>query len=67
MFWSVTHPDFNVDNQPAHDVAMKNLKGALHPGSVYLLHAVSSTNTAILGDFIDYCISEGFTFRRIDK
>lgn len=67
VFWSVTHPDYNVNNQPAHDVAMKNIKGALHPGAVYLLHAVSSTNAAILGDFIDYCVSEGFVFKRIDK
>lgn len=67
VFWSVTHADFNVDNQPAEDVALGTIKGALHPGAVYLLHAVSSTNAAILGDFIDYCISEGFTFRRIDK
>lgn len=67
VFWSVTHADYNPDNQPAHDVAMKNIKGALHPGAVYLLHAVSSTNAAILGDFIDYCVAEGFTFKRIDK
>lgn len=67
VFWSVTHADYNPDNQPALDVAMKNITGALHPGAVYLLHAVSSTNAAILGDFIDYCVSEGFTFKRIDK
>lgn len=67
VFWSVTHSDFNVDNQPAPDVAMKNITGALHPGAVYLLHAVSSTNAEILGDFIDYCVSEGFVLKRIDK
>ena len=67
VFWSVTHPDYDVNNQPAYDVAMKNIKGALHPGSVYLLHAISSTNASILGEFIDYCVSEGFSFRRIDK
>lgn len=67
VFWSVTHADFNVDNQPTEEKAMSDVKGALHPGAVYLLHAVSSTNANILGDFIDYCISEGFTFRRIDK
>ena len=36
--------------------------GALHPGAIYLLHAVSPDNAAILGDFIDYAREQGYTF-----
>ena len=35
---------------------------ALHPGAIYLLHAVSSTNTEILGGFIDEARQRGYTF-----
>ena len=67
VFWSVTHADYNVDNQPQQAAAIAERKSKMHPGAVYLLHAVSSTNAAILGDFITYAESEGFTFKRIDQ
>lgn len=66
-FWSFAYGDYNVDNQPAEDKALATMKEWLHPGAVYLLHAVSSTNTAVLGDFIDYVRSEGFVLKRIDE
>ena len=34
----------------------------LHPGAIYLLHARSDTNVAILGDFIDAARAAGFEF-----
>ncbi len=67
VFWSATHPDYNVNNQPEHAKALAEIKSKIHPGVVYLLHAVSSTNAAILGDFISYAESEGFTFKRMDQ
>lgn len=66
-FWSFAYGDYNVDNQPEEGAALENMKSCLHPGAVYLLHAVSSTNTAVLGDFIDYVRAEGFTLKRIDE
>lgn len=47
-FWSFAYGDYNVDNQPDHTEALNKMKEWLHPGAVYLLHAVSSTNTAVL-------------------
>ena len=32
------------------------------PGAVYLLHAVSDTNTAVLGSLIDDARQQGYTF-----
>lgn len=63
VFWSFAFHDWDPENQMAHDEALKKTTDALHPGAIYLLHAVSSTNTAILGDFIDNAIAQGYTFK----
>ena len=65
VFWSFAHGDWDPNSQPAQGSSLQKLKQRLHPGAVYLLHAVSSTNTAILGDFIDYAKSQGYTFSLI--
>ena len=62
VFWSFGYVDWDVNNQPDPSAALKKLTEALHPGAIYLLHAVSSTNTAILGDFIDQARAAGYTF-----
>jgi hypothetical protein len=38
----------------------------LHPGAIYLLHAVSATNTEVLGDFIDQVRAAGYEFAVIE-
>lgn len=63
VFWSFAYHDWDPDNQMAYDEALKKATDCLHPGAVYLLHAVSSTNTAILGEFIDNAIAQGYTFK----
>ena len=59
-FWSYTYKDYDPNNQLDHYTALENLKGGLHPGCVYLLHAVSSTNAAVLGDLIDWIRAQGY-------
>jgi peptidoglycan-N-acetylmuramic acid deacetylase len=59
--WSYTYKDYDPNNQLDHYTALQNLKGGLHPGCVYLLHAVSSTNAAVLGDLIDWIRAQGYT------
>ncbi|MBQ7313487.1 MAG: polysaccharide deacetylase family protein [Clostridia bacterium] len=58
--WSYTYKDYDPNNQLDHSTALQNLKGGLHPGCVYLLHAVSSTNAAVLGDLIDWIKAQGY-------
>lgn len=60
VFWSYAYVDWKVDAQPDPAEAMEKLTGALHPGAIYLLHAVSSTNAEILGDFIDAARAAGY-------
>lgn len=58
--WSYTYKDYVTDAQLDHYTALENLKGGLHRGCVYLLHAVSSTNAAVLGDLIDWIRGQGY-------
>jgi peptidoglycan-N-acetylmuramic acid deacetylase len=62
LFWSFAYKDWVADDQPDPDAALAKMIEQLHPGAVYLLHAVSSTNAQILGDFIDAARKEGYVF-----
>ncbi|MGI5989249.1 MAG: polysaccharide deacetylase family protein [Lachnospiraceae bacterium] len=62
VFWSFAYHDWDTENQPDHAEALQEMEDQLHPGAVYLLHAVSDTDTAVLGDFIDYARSQGYSF-----
>lgn len=61
VFWSYAYVDYN-DEQPPVDESLQAALDALHPGAVYLLHAKSDTNTAMLADFIDGARDKGFEF-----
>ena len=61
VFWSFAYVDWNVNNQPEPAVALEKIKSATHPGAIVLLHAVSKTNAAILGEVIDYWHGLGYT------
>lgn len=60
VFWSFAYNDWDTGNQPDKTEALQKIKDSTHSG-IYLLHAVSETNTAILGEIIDYWKTEGYT------
>lgn len=62
IFWSFAYKDWEVDNQMGVSAAFEKMCNGLHPGAVYLLHAVSSDNAALLGDWIDYVQKQGYEF-----
>ena len=62
--WSFAYADWDPANQPEHQKAFERVTRSVHDGEVFLLHAVSETNTAILGDVIDHVRNEGFTFEK---
>lgn len=62
LLWSFAYADWDPDDQPDKAQALDKLTKALHNGAVYLLHSVSETNTAILGDLIDNAREAGFEF-----
>lgn len=62
VMWSWAHRDFYDDDQPGHAETIEKIKTGLHNGCVYLLHPESTTNTAILGEMIDWIRSQGYEF-----
>lgn len=51
--WSFAYYDYDPADQMAPEKAYNKVVNAAHSGGIYLLHAVSETNTEILGDVID--------------
>lgn len=60
VLWSFAYFDWDINKQPAHDAAFEKITSKTHPGAVYLLHAVSSTNAEILGRVIDSWRDSGY-------
>lgn len=67
IFWSFAYRDWEPASQPSHELAKKTIMERVHPGAVYLLHAVSKTNTEVLGDVIKDLKSKGYTFKSLDE
>ena len=63
FFWSLAYVDWNQDDQPSHDEAMKKLMGRVHPGAIVLLHSTSKTNGEILDEVLTKWEEMGYTFR----
>ncbi len=62
VFWSFAYADWDTQNQTDESTAYNEVTKYLHPGEIMLLHAVSSTNAAILGKVIDEAQKEGYKF-----
>lgn len=60
VFWSFAYADWKTDEQPDPEKAYDKVMGQLHPGSILLLHTVSSTNVRILGRLIDGIRERGY-------
>ncbi len=60
VHWSFAYADWETANQPDPTAALSHILSCTHSGAIYLLHAVSSTNAAILGDAIDGFIEKGY-------
>ncbi len=60
VFWSFAYVDYDVNNQPDQTESLQKMEEKLHPGAIYLLHAESETNAAVLGDFIDRARAAGY-------
>jgi len=58
VLWSFQYADYFTDNQPSTSSAFKLITDNSHNGCIFLLHAVSETNAAVLGDVIDHLRNE---------
>ena len=61
VFWSFAYGDYS-STQPDVAESLQLTLSCVHPGAIYLLHANSSTNLALLPDFIDGVRAKGYEF-----
>lgn len=64
--WSFAYYDYDTANQMDPAKAYDKVVGAGHSGGIFLLHAVSKTNTEILGDVIDEFRRQGYDLKLFD-
>jgi len=62
VFWSFAHRDWITDDQPPVKVTVERILDGSHPGAIYLLHGVSSSDTAALDDAIAGLKRQGYGF-----
>ena len=65
VFWTYAYNDYDTNNQPDVATSLQQAVDRVHPGAIYLLHANSTTNCALLGDFIDQIRAKGYEFALI--
>lgn len=61
VLWSFQHYDYDTNDQPSNTTAYNTITKNAHNGAIFLLHAISEANAAVLGDVIDYLHTEGYT------
>ncbi len=62
IFWSCAYDDWDNNRQMSNEKAMDKLMSRLHNGEVLLLHPTSSTNAAILDEFMTTLEGKGYRF-----
>ena len=67
VLWSFAYYDYDTAKQPEPEKALKKITQAAHGGAIYLLHAVSSTNTEILADVIQAFRENGYEVGAIPR
>ena len=67
VMWSFAYVDWNEDNQPSNEEALKKVTSNFHNGEIMLLHATSKTNSEIMGQIIDEARAQGYEFKIINE
>ena len=67
VFWSFAYADWDNNNQPSKEAALKKILDNTHNGEIMLLHPTSATNAAILADVIDSLRADGYRFGTLDE
>lgn len=62
IFWSLAYGDWDVNNQPGAEYVYNHIMENHHPGGVFLLHAVSKSNTEALDGVLKALKAEGYRF-----
>lgn len=67
VFWSLAYKDWEVNNQKGSEYAYQQIMKQIHPGSIMLIHSVSSDNAGALARVIDDARARGYEFESLDQ
>ncbi len=67
VFWSFAYADWDNENQPEPESAIRNILDHTHNGMVLLLHPTSATNAAILDRLLCAWEEQGYRFGTLDE
>ncbi len=67
IFWSFAYKDWIPEQQPSPEAAKKTIMERTHNGGIFLLHAVSKTNTEIMDSILKEWKSRGFEFKTLNE
>ncbi|MBR7071301.1 MAG: polysaccharide deacetylase family protein [Clostridia bacterium] len=62
VFWNFAHRDWDPADQPTYEETLSRILANTQNGTIYLLHAVSASDTAVLGQAIDEIRARGYSF-----
>jgi peptidoglycan-N-acetylmuramic acid deacetylase len=67
VFWSSSYADWDVNAQKGAQHALSTVMARLHPGTILMLHSVSSDNAAAMAQIIDQARAQGYVFRELTE
>lgn len=67
VFWSFAYCDWDNNNQPSEESALKNVLEHTHNGAVILLHPTSATNAAIMDRLLTAWEAAGYRFGTLEE
>ena len=67
VFWSFAYADWDNNNQPSEQSAIKKILDNAHPGEIMLLHPTSATNANILDTVLTALEADGYRFASLDE
>lgn len=67
VMWSFAYKDWEENNQPSEQDAIKMITENFHSGEIMLLHGNSKTNTNILPEIIKQAREQGYEFYSLDE
>jgi peptidoglycan-N-acetylmuramic acid deacetylase len=67
IFWSFAYKDWIPEQQPSPGEAKNKIMERTHNGGIFLLHAVSKTNTEIMDSILKEWKSKGFEFKTLNE
>ncbi len=65
-FWSFAHVDYNEKSQPPVSTTVSRVLAGSHPGAIYLLHGMSTSDTGALDEIIKGLRSQGYQFGTLE-